>query len=387
MMKKITKTFLIVLSIFLLIDNVDAKSLKSLKEQLAKDEANMAALIKKEKETQKKIDAANKETSSLSDDIVKFQKQIEESETKIDELNENIKSKKQEIDSLLSFLQISNGENVYLEYVFQATSFTDFIYRSSVVEQLSKYNDDLISEMHSMIEENKKLQEQLSVQIKESENSIDKLEATLKKYGLDMNDIDEEQQTIQDKIRARKIEIKGFEDTYKKNNCKEDMDIEDCLGVPYADGFTRPLNQGRITSEFGKRYHPTKHYWSNHNGIDIGGNPTGTKIFASAAGRVTSIVRKSSCGGNMVYIQHTIKGVKYRTVYMHLHSINVKVGDIVTITSVIGTVGGGESYDNCSTGAHLHFGILKGWSGYTYYNPRNYVKFPGLGSRFTTRFY
>ena len=102
---------------------------------------------------------------------------------------------------------------------------------------------------------------------------------------------------------------------------------------------------------------------------------------------MTSIVRKSSCGGNMVYIQHTIKGVKYRTVYMHLHSINVKVGDIVTITSVIGTVGGGESYDNCSTGAHLHFGIMKGWSGYTYYNPRNYVKFPKLGVRFNTRFY
>lgn len=89
----------------------------------------------------------------------------------------------------------------------------------------------------------------------------------------------------------------------------------------------------------------------------------------------------------MVYIQHTIKGVKYRTVYMHLHSIKVKVGDIVTITSVIGTVGGGESYDRCSTGAHLHFGIMKGWSGYTYYNPRNYVKFPKLGVRFNTRFY
>ena len=387
MMKKITKTFLIVLSIFLLIDNVDAKSLKSLKDQLAKDEANMASLIKKEKETQKKIDAANKETSSLNDDIVKFQKQIEESEAKIDELNESIASKKQEIDSLLSFLQISNGENVYLEYVFQATSFTDFIYRSSVVEQLSKYNDDLIDEMHNMIEENKKLQEQLNKQIKESENSIDKLEATLKKYDLDMNDIDDEQQTVQDKIKARKIEIQGFEATYKKNNCKEDMDVEDCLGVPYADGFTRPLNQGRPTSEFGRRYHPTRHYWSTHNAIDIGGNPTGTKVYASAAGRVTSIVRKASCGGNMVYIQHTIKGVKYRTVYMHLHSINVKVGDIVTITSVIGTVGGGESYDRCSTGAHLHFGIMKGWSGYTYYNPRNYVKFPKLGVRFNTRFY
>lgn len=54
MMKKITKTFLIVLSIFLLIDNVDAKSLKSLKDQLAKDEANMASLIKKKKKRKRK---------------------------------------------------------------------------------------------------------------------------------------------------------------------------------------------------------------------------------------------------------------------------------------------------------------------------------------------
>ena len=84
MMKKITKTFLIVLSIFLLIENVDAKSLKSLKEQLAKDEANMETLIKKEKETQKKIEKANKETSSLNDDIVKYEEQIAESRDKIE---------------------------------------------------------------------------------------------------------------------------------------------------------------------------------------------------------------------------------------------------------------------------------------------------------------
>ena len=52
---------------------------------------------------------------------------------KIDELNENINSKKKEIENLLSFLQVSNGENVYLEYIFEAKTFTDFIYRSAVV--------------------------------------------------------------------------------------------------------------------------------------------------------------------------------------------------------------------------------------------------------------
>ena len=72
---------------------------------------------------------------------------------------------------------------------------------------------------------------------------------------------------------------------------------------------------------------------------------------------------------------------------MHLHAVKVKIGDVVTINTIIGTVGGGESYDGCSTGPHLHFGIMKGWTGYTYYNPRSYISFPGLGGRFSNRFY
>ena len=70
---------------------------------------------------------------------------------------------------------------------------------------------------------------------------------------------------------------------------------------------------------------------------------------------------------------------------MHLHSISVKVGDIVTINTVVGTVGGGESYDRCSTGPHLHLSVLKGWSGSTYYNPMNYFDLPSKGKWFTTR--
>jgi hypothetical protein len=121
------------------------------------------------------------------------------------------------------------------------------------------------------------------------------------------------------------------------------------------------------------------------DGMDIGGNPLGTNVYAAAAGKVNRIVVRASCGGNIVYIQHTINGKKLRSLYMHLHSVKVKVGDIVTANTVVGTVGGNESYEHCSTGAHLHFGIMKGWEGTTYYNPRNYVSFPKLGNRFTSR--
>ena len=68
---------------------------------------------------------------------------------------------------------------------------------------------------------------------------------------------------------------------------------------------------------------------------------------------------------------------------MHLHSISVKLNDFVTASTVVGKSGGGESYDYCTTGPHLHFGIMKGSS---YVNPRNYVKFPAKGGRFTNRF-
>lgn len=386
MSSKISKTFIAVFCFFILLLNVSAgTSLKDLKDQLAKDEANKAALIAKQKNVEKKIAKLEKEMTSINDEIVQSEKDIKESQEKITELNQEIVDKQKEIDSLLSFLQVSNGENVYLEYVFEATSFTDFIYRSAVVEQLTKYNDELIDEMYKMIEENKELQKKLKDEIKKSEAAIDKLEASLKSQNLDMNDIDEEQRDVEKDIIARKEEIAYYEKTFVKNGCDEDMDIYDCIGVPYANEFTRPLNSGSITSEYGMRYHPTKHYYTMHNGIDIG-TPTGSKVYASAAGVVNKIVVRSSCGGNMVYIQHNIDGVKYRTVYMHLHTVKVKVGSVVTFNTIIGTSGGRESYDDCTTGSHLHFGIMKGWTGYSYYNPRTYIKFPKLGSRFSSRF-
>ena len=61
MMKKINKTLLFIFCLFFLTCNIRAESLKSLKAQLAKDEANQAALVKKQKNVQNKIKSANKE--------------------------------------------------------------------------------------------------------------------------------------------------------------------------------------------------------------------------------------------------------------------------------------------------------------------------------------
>ena len=53
-----------------------------------------------------------------------------------------------------------DGESAYLEYTFGARDFTDFIYRTAVAEQLTKYNETLIDEFNKSIEESKQKQEE-----------------------------------------------------------------------------------------------------------------------------------------------------------------------------------------------------------------------------------
>ena len=174
-------------------------------------------------------------------------------------------------------------------------------------------------------------------------------------------------------------------------------DINKCVTIPFSSEFKRPLKSGRVGSEFGKRYHPTQHVYKLHTGIDLQ-TGEGKPVLASAAGRVAAIIKKASCGGNQVYLHHNINGVYYTTVYMHLLSYNVKVGDVVRQGEQIGKVGGGstKSYDKCTTGPHLHFSVATGlyfgsapygYSSYSTFvkkllNPRTVVYFPAKGKYF-----
>ena len=81
---------------------------------------------------------------------------------------------------------------------------------------------------------------------------------------------------------------------------------------------------------WGYRIHPTKGYYKFHNGIDLGIGE-GTKIYAAASGTVAAITKKSSCGGNKVYVHSYVNGKAYTHYYFHLLKIDVKVGDKVLV--------------------------------------------------------
>lgn len=394
MMKRMLKIFGVCLISFLLCGNVYAAgentTLKDLKDKLAEYEKKYNKVQSDKAEVTKKIKDIEKELEEIAEDIDKCEEDIEYAKAKIKELNKEIDNKQLEIDNLISFEQISSGDNIYLEYVFNAKSFTDFIYRVSVVEQLTEYNDGLIDQMNELIKKNEKTQEELKKKIEENEDNAKKLNKTLEKHNLTMDDLIDDHKDAEADLEASRKEVKGYEELYKKYGCSDTDTILDCVKVPYADGLTRPTVSGKITSEYGMRLHPTLGYYRMHQGVDIGVS-MGTKVYASAAGIVSKITRvknpnkaNSSCGGNMVYIKHRIDGKEYTTVYMHLHTISVKLNDFVTLDTVVGTSGGGESYDRCTTGPHLHFGVQLGSS---YVNPRNYIDFPGKRVKWSSRWY
>lgn len=121
-----------------------------------------------------------------------------------------------------------------------------------------------------------------------------------------------------------------------------------------------PLASVRVTSTFGKRFHPVLHKMKLHNGVDYGA-PVGTPIRAVADGKVLWAGWKGA-NGRLIVLRHA-NG--YKTMYAHLSSIakGIRRGKRVTKKTIIGRTGNSGR----STGPHLHFGMTHNGR---YVNPR-----------------
>lgn len=108
--------------------------------------------------------------------------------------------------------------------------------------------------------------------------------------------------------------------------------------------------EGKITSTFGPRLDPISKKARHHDGMDIAA-PTGTKVVAPCAGKVTR-AEKLAGYGNLIEIDH---GDGMVTRYGQLDSFAVKAGDKVTKGMKIGEVG----MSGRATGPHLHFEVLQ----------------------------
>lgn len=359
----IKKLFKILLLIVLIIpmmvppQEVKGKTINGLQQEINEAKKQIEENKNKKQLTQEQIQTVNVNISLID-------KEIKEGEAKVIALNEEsvklaikIEEKKEEIKKIINFFQLSNGEETYLEYVFGAATFTDFIYRKAITEQLTKYNKNLVKEFDEMIKSNQKKTEEIAAQEKELLKKQANLQSEIVKLRYQTNLLEKDTGDLEDGIAEAQKTLNDL----RRLGCGENEEARACYDrlntLPIDTQFWRPTNTGVITSYFGPRTYP---YVGFHYGIDIG-IPIGTPVYAIAAGKVASFNYWNGTG-YVVYVYHNINGVKYTSVYEHLDRYNTYVGAIVDKNTVI-AYSGNTGY---STGPHLHLSILNGWAGIDY---------------------
>ncbi len=129
-----------------------------------------------------------------------------------------------------------------------------------------------------------------------------------------------------------------------------EMDTDQYL-LAIGELFDWPVRSFRFTSGYGMRSDPITGQWRMHSAIDLA-NAVGTPIYAARPGRVDWVDPNTTTYGNVVIIDH---GDGFRTLYSHLQSYNVRVGQLVGTSTPIGRMGN----TGRSTGPHLHFAVIR----------------------------
>lgn len=360
------------------------------------------------------IQALDTEIITTEDKITKVLKEIELTTTEIENLHASIaelERKIEERDELLKdrirAVQVSGGSVSYLDVLLGANSFIDFIDRFSAVNTLMEADRTILKEQaedKKQLEEQKATLEEKLKQQEASKNELVNLKASLDKQKASKGDLVDQLEAEQKKLQAdkevmeteydevlnlseevtnkivaeqkRQAEIaRKLAEEKKRKQAEERKRQQAASGssaaIPAVSSgdWTRPAS-GRLTSGYGYRIHPIYGKGKMHYGIDFG-TPTGTPVVSAADG-VVSYASPLSTYGNVIMVTHSIDGQTFTSLYAHLSSIKVSVGQAVSKGDTIGAVGTTGN----STGPHLHFEIHIGtWSGMANnsVNPLRYI--------------
>ena len=403
------KKLLVVTSIILLLVSFVALPLDTSAKTIQEFENEVTRYTKEMEERKANLAKNDEEVAEIKKKISNIENQIEEAENEIKRLQEEIEASQKEIErkseeskNIISYYQVSNGENAYLEYAFGATDITDMIYRLSIVEQLTEYNNKIMKELEELIKKNQEKQKELEEKQKELKSLKEELKKEQARIEADSEHIRESMPSIQEQINSARDSVKY----YKSLGCGTTEDIQACeFRVAQASGgslpsvgfFSRPIDYGYYV----------RGMWNGHMGVDISSGNRNIAIHPIAAGKIHAIYTDACttsrfcrdagfwCNGNakIVVVKHNYNGRYIYSSYVHLSGYgNIWEGQYVSKDTVIGYMG----TTGCSSGEHLHLEIADcHWKsgGCSYYgdnwsagyvdrliNPDNLINFPSSWS-------
>ena len=317
--------------------------------------------------TRKELKEGKQKEKSLTNQIIKIQEDINETENSIKKLEGNIQDTKikvvevqgklaraeqmvseqsKALNARLRSMYLNDSGISVLEVIFGSESITDFMSNMDMVEKI--YDND--TKMLNRLKDNKDLIGKEKQRLASLENTLEKqqMQHENKKNNLANSQhniaVLKNQVALDNKKLAEEIDALNQE----ANRITSEIRRLQSKGTQYTGGvFIWPVT-GKITSPFGYRIHPVLKERKLHTGIDIAAS-SGTPVKAANAG---TVIKAGAAGsyGNMVMIDH---GGGIVTLYAHNSRIAVSTGTQVQKGQVISYVGS----TGRATGPHLHFEV------------------------------
>ncbi|MEW5865620.1 MAG: peptidoglycan DD-metalloendopeptidase family protein [Bacillota bacterium] len=312
--------------------------------ELEKTRARLASLEKQAKRVAQSALQAERDLAVAEEDLASARRRLEERGSLL----------KNRLRAMYMW-----GPADYLQVLFSATDFADFVSRYEYVEMLAERDAECFDQTQAEVD---------AIEVKVAE--VAKRKATLQKERDNLARLQDqvkvqeaslaarvrEREAILARIQRERAQYEQALDELEEMSRELEKAIRDLQArearagraIPRWTGkFIMPV-KGRVSSDFGMRFHPILKRARFHSGIDIS-VPSGTAVLAAADGVVIYSGWISGYGYTVI-IDH---GGGLSTLYGHNSLLLVQSGQAVVQGDRIARSGS----TGLSTGPHVHFEV------------------------------
>ncbi len=330
--------------------------LNSIQGDMSQYERDLGQIKEQEQGVTQELSQAQVELRQVESQLDEALVALKLAELEVVEAEEDLQRAQEELDYRMGLLNgrvramYELGTISYLEVLLSSTSFSDFVRRFQMLQQIVGQDVavlEAVREQKAEVEYRREVwlaekqdaehwkervaqkREELRVEVAQYENRLDQLTSRQQEYLAALDEMERRSEQIAREITEKQKELSLAE------------------GTPY---MIWPLDSGTfwVSSPFGQRFHPVLGQWRLHSGIDLAAS-TGTPIKAAADGVVLDAGWMGGYGLSVI-VAHTST---VSTLYAHASTLRVEAGQQVRAGDTIALVGS----TGMSTGPHLHFEV------------------------------
>lgn len=314
---------------------------------LERNKANQKQVLAELWRLEQNMEQTKKELDNVSSQLDVAVAEVKQAEQRLADTEDKLNKQQQLLAARLPAIY-KLGPVSYLEVLLSSTTFSDLVSRMTLVSSLVRCDRELISSL----EEKQKEHAAALADLQQKKARLESLKSTYEGRKVQLASRSQERERYLKNLKEDSLEWEKALDEWEELSQKLGEEIR---ALQQKEGFVRtgklamvwPV-RGRVTSQYGSRYHPIIKRYRMHSGIDIA-VPTGTPICAAESG----VVIHSGLLGGYGYALVIDHGDGVSTLYGHCSALLVGSGKVVQKGQVIARAGN----TGLSTGPHLHFEV------------------------------